>query len=68
VNLPAGPLVVIVGTAIFAAGLVVSCFSKDSGPEGHPQHKYINLNTESDDVTNRHGVASTLYLSTQIIS
>ena len=44
VNLPAGPLVVIVGAAIFAAGVVVSSLSKRLKNQEYAQHKYGNLN------------------------
>ena len=45
VNLPAGPLVVIVGAAIFAGGVVVSSLSKRlKNQKEYAQHKYGNLN------------------------
>jgi ABC-type Mn2+/Zn2+ transport system permease subunit len=40
VNVPADPLVVIVGTAIFAAGLVVSLLFKRLRPKGYPKHNH----------------------------
>ena len=44
VSLPAGPLVVMVGAAIFIAGVVISAVSKRLKNKEHPQHRYANPN------------------------
>jgi ABC-type Mn2+/Zn2+ transport system permease subunit len=44
VSLPAGPLVVMVGAAIFIAGVVISAVSKRLKNKEHPQHRYANSN------------------------
>jgi ABC-type Mn2+/Zn2+ transport system permease subunit len=44
VNLPAGPLVVMVGAAIFIAGVVISAVSKRLKNKKHLQHRYANPN------------------------
>src|SRR6476620_1348696 len=43
-SLPAGPLVVMVGAAIFIAGVVISAVSKRLKNKEHPQHRYANPN------------------------
>jgi zinc transport system permease protein len=43
VSLP-GPLVVMVGAAIFIAGVVISAVSKRLKNKEHPQHRYANPN------------------------
>jgi ABC-type Mn2+/Zn2+ transport system permease subunit len=44
VSLPAGPLVEMVGAAIFFAGVVISAVSKRVRNKEHPQHRYANPN------------------------
>jgi len=44
VSLPAGPLVVMVGAAIFIAGVVISAVSKRLKNKVPPQHRYANPN------------------------
>jgi ABC-type Mn2+/Zn2+ transport system permease subunit len=44
VSLPAGPLVVMVGAAIFIAGVVINAVSKRLKNKEHPQHRYANPN------------------------
>jgi zinc transport system permease protein len=44
VSLPAGPLVVMVGAAIFIAGVVISAVSKRLKNKVPPQHRYVNPN------------------------
>ena len=43
-SLPAGPLVVMVGAAIFIAGVVISAVSKRLKNKEHPKHRYANPN------------------------
>ena len=49
VSLPAGPVVVMVGAAIFIAGVVISAVSKRLKNKEHPQHRYANPNKRATD-------------------